>query len=153
VVFDYDPSAEPGQTHGISISAANVVPLSGNGNVKTFSPIASTQFVIVATPDQVVLTDWNRQGSSNTVADRRDPSKSTQNDKNQPVAKITLRVNSGAAEWSGLKLDRWVPSTVLSGGAYNSLLALNKQGLDVTNVRVWLDQNGDACSAFSSILR
>ncbi|MEQ1918123.1 MAG: hypothetical protein ABL955_02910 [Elusimicrobiota bacterium] len=151
LVYDYDPSAEPGQTHGISLSAANIVPLFGNGVVKSFNPIASTQVVIMATPDQVVLTDWNRQGlSTSSVATDAIPSKVSQNDKSQPVAKITLRVNSGAAEWSGLKLDRWVPSTMLSGGPYNSLLALNNKASDVTNIKVWLDQDGDGLLSVSS---
>ncbi len=144
LVFDYDAGAAANQTHGMTLQSGNIVPLAGNGVVKPFGIIATTNVPVSATPDQVTLTDWNRQGlTSGTIPTDAIPSKLTQNDSRQPVAKMTLRVNSGAAEWTGLKLDRWLPSTKITGAGYNSLFAQNNKASDVTNLRVYLDTNND----------
>jgi hypothetical protein len=74
-----------------------------------------------------------------------------QNDTNVPVAKLTLRTNSGAAEWTGIKLDRWLPSTVNGGqGFYNPLFGQVNKATDVTNVKIWLDVDGDGLLSVSS---
>ncbi|MCR4296826.1 MAG: hypothetical protein NUW21_14935, partial [Elusimicrobia bacterium] len=116
VAFDFSPSAAPGQRHGAKITNSQIVPLSGNGVINTsFAQFTSTDVPVIATPDQIVLTDWNRQGVVGSTQTDALPSTISQNDKNQPVAKMTLRVNSGAAEWTGLKLDRWLPSGINNG--------------------------------------
>ncbi|MFI5345202.1 MAG: hypothetical protein ACHQ51_02395 [Elusimicrobiota bacterium] len=144
LVYDIDPSATPGLTHGMTLQNGNVVALPGSGVIKPISPTASTQVVVNATPDLVVLTDWNRQGVSSGTATNAVPSKLIQNDTSVPVAKLTLRANSGSAEWTGLKLDRWLPSTINGGnGSYNPLFAQTNKASDVTNIKVWIDQNGD----------
>ncbi|MBI3564699.1 MAG: hypothetical protein HY079_05840, partial [Elusimicrobia bacterium] len=146
LVYDIDATATPGQTHGMTLQNGNVIPLVGNGSVKTFTPISSTQVVVNATPDLVLITDWNRQGVSTATSQATNaiPSKLVQNDRNVPVAKMTLRTNSGAAEWTALKLDRWLPSTINGGnGFYNPLFAQVNQASDVTDIKVWVDQNND----------
>ena len=138
VAFDIAASAAEGQRHGVKITNSQIVPLSGNGVINTsFAQFTSTDVPVIATPDQVVLTDWNRQGVVGSTQTDAIPSRIAQNDKNQPVAKMTLRVNSGAAEWTGLKLDRWLPSVINNGA-----VSANK-ATDVTNIRVWLDRDGD----------
>jgi hypothetical protein len=135
LVYDIDATATPGLTHGMTLQNGNVIPLSGNGIIKSLTPVASTQVVVEATPDSVVLTDWNRQGFSNVSGSPTNaiPSRMNQNDTNVPVAKLTLRTNSGAAEWTGIKLDRWLPSTVNGGqGFYNPLFGQVNKATDVT---------------------
>ena len=98
VAFDIAAGAAPTQRHGIKVTNSQIVPLTGNGVINTcFSQFTSTDVPVVATPDQVVLTDWNRQGVVGSTQTDAIPSKIGQNELNQPIAKMTLRVNSGSA--------------------------------------------------------
>ena len=152
VAYDFDAAAESGQTHGAIVTQSDVIPLLGNGTVNSFSPVASTQTIISATPDLVKLSDVNRQGlDANLDPIDAIPSKISQNDKNKPVAKLTMKVDTGSAEWTGVKLDRWMASTLNSGtGLYNPLFALNNKAADVTNIRIWRDMDGNGLLNVSS---
>ncbi len=146
LVWDINPTATPGLSHGMFLNPSDIVPLSGNGSIVSFSPIQTSTVPILATPNLVILTAWDSQGISTATLQPTNsiPSKMVQADVDDPVAKITLQANSGAAFWTGLKLDRWLPSTIYTTtGNYNPLLAQNNSATDVANIRVWIDSNND----------
>ncbi|MDE2141999.1 MAG: hypothetical protein KGJ84_06265 [Elusimicrobia bacterium] len=143
LAYDVAATAQPGKTHGLTLFSAGVVPQAGNGTVNAFNQFSSTQVPVLATADLVVLRDWNRNGVVSGSSTYPINGFITQNDSNAPIAKLTLGANSGAAQWTGLKLDRWLPSTVVNGGVYSAASAQPNKASDVRNIKVWLDVNGD----------
>ncbi|MBI4422454.1 MAG: hypothetical protein HY554_01935, partial [Elusimicrobia bacterium] len=135
VVFDYNPAAVPGLTHGLQISAQDIVPLSGNGNIVPFSAVATSATIVAATSDQVMVTAVNSLGAGSLSAV---PASITQADTNRPVGKLTVKTLTGAAVWGGLKLDRWVHSASQGGS-----IVLQNKATDVKDIRIWKDVNGN----------
>ncbi|MBI4376494.1 MAG: hypothetical protein HY549_08595, partial [Elusimicrobia bacterium] len=140
LAFDFSPAAVPNNVHGFSIP--QIIPLAGNGQVRAFTPVGASNITVLATPDQLMLTDWNPPVASSPSV----PvivTKLSQNDVNKPVAKMSLRTNQGSAEWRGLKLDRFM------GSALNGGFTLNNTANDVTNIKIWrdADDNGFFSSA------
>ena len=151
VAYDIRPTATAGLTTGMSIAHAQITTLGGNGTIASFNPFVSTAATVMATQDVVRLDGWDTQGVSGGSFVSSIPSKFTQNDINDPAAKLTLDVPSGSALWTGVKLDRWIPSTENGGaGSYNSSFALNNKASDVKNIRIWQDSNGDGLLETSS---
>ncbi|MBI5240835.1 MAG: hypothetical protein HY926_10215, partial [Elusimicrobia bacterium] len=163
VAVDFSPSAQADQTHGFTIMGSDIIP--ANGNSPQIAPLIAHPITMEATPDTVIVSAVNSNGSCPSPADPvcqeaasvlqyaassvltsspSIPTKLTQNSDNQPVMKLSLRVPSGSAEWKGLKLDRWMASTWNSGsGQYNVLFSLNNKASDVEKIRVWRDSNDD----------
>jgi len=135
VVFDYASDAMRDRSHGAQINGpSEVIPLAGNGVVQSFMPLLSANVTVRATPDlaYVEAVDTEGEGRKNSVA-----TSVTQNDKDAPVSKLTLKA-TGSAIWSGIKLDRWVHSRSLGG----AIKLLNKAS-DVDEIRVWSDADGN----------
>ncbi|MFA6002545.1 MAG: hypothetical protein WC881_00605 [Elusimicrobiota bacterium] len=146
LAVDYSPSAEANQKHGFIITASDLSPLPGNGTIGNIAPLISTEVVVQATPDIVRIIGVNDLGQDAITGELQEsvPSKVIQNDVNKPVMKLSMKVEEGSAEWKGLKIDRWMASTWNSGTRqYNQLFALHNKASDVSNVRVWMDRNGD----------
>ena len=128
------------RTHTLSLDQSDFQTQAGNGSMRPF-----TQTLPLG-------EGAGRRDAGSRRHDRigtaRSPaavvSQLQQNDVNDPVAKITLQANSGAAAWTGLKLDRWLPSTINCGnGSYKASCVQANKASDVKNIKVWVDTNGD----------
>jgi hypothetical protein len=106
-----------------------------DGVVGAFQPIVSSTIPLYATSDVVYLSDVNKSQPN----DFAKPSFVTQNDKNTPVARLTLQINGsqGSAIINGIKLDRWV-----TGAENGNTPAWNKV-TDVKKISIWYDSTGD----------
>jgi len=131
VVYEFDEAAIPNTYHGARIDADGIV----TEKVASFSPIVSSTIPVFATGDIVRLEDVNRSAPN----DFSKPSFLTQNDKNKPVVRMTLKINAakGSALWKGIKLDRWIVSSENGGTP-----VYNKYD-DVTSINVWYDIDKD----------
>ena len=69
IVYDFDATAEPNQTHGAQLSGSNIVPVAGNGSPPSFLVIASTQITVNATP----LMPTTISGARDAASRRRIP--------------------------------------------------------------------------------
>ena len=140
LTYDILPGAGAGLTHGMFVNGnSGVSPL--NGNVPSFTNAFSANVVVQATLDAAILFNWNTKGTdaSGFLVDSI-VSGLTQDQRKQPIAKMVLKTNGGAVPWTGLKLDRWMPSTINGGGgSYNPALSLNNKADDVADIRVYFD--------------
>ncbi|MCX5789195.1 MAG: hypothetical protein NTX64_11920 [Elusimicrobia bacterium] len=153
IAMDFAPSASPGLNHGLRVSKQDVITLGGDGVINDFPELACSTISVNATPDHAILDAWNTINAQNVYPI---PASVTQASVDQPIAKLTLMACStkglwpgqvcttphqsdGSAVWSGLKLDRWLPSAVASKSRN---LVVNNKASDVKNIQIWLDSNG-----------
>ncbi len=131
IVYEFDEAAIPNTFHGARIDPDGVV----SEKVASFAPIVSSTIPVFATGDIVRLEDVNKSAPN----DFSKPSFLTQNDKNKPIVRLTMKIQGpkGSALWKGIKLDRWITSTENGGTP-----VYNKYD-DVTSIKVWYDEDKD----------